>query len=62
MWPTLLLAFGLMLVLEGLMPTLNPGGYKRTLRMLLEMDDRTLRRIGLASMISGALLVYLLTH
>lgn len=62
MWQTLLLAFGLMLVLEGLLPTLNPRGYRRTLQMLLAMDDRTLRRIGLASMISGALLVYLLTH
>ncbi len=62
MWQTLLLAFGLMLVLEGLLPTLNPRGYRRTLQMLLAMDDHTLRRIGLASMISGALLVYLLTH
>jgi len=62
MWQTLLLGFGLMLVFEGLLPTLNPGGYKRTLRLLLEMDDRNLRRIGLASMISGTLLVYLLTH
>ncbi|HEB67529.1 MAG TPA: DUF2065 domain-containing protein [Gammaproteobacteria bacterium] len=62
MWQTLLLAFGLMLVLEGLLPTLNPRGYRRTLQMLLEMDDRTLRRIGLGSMISGALLVYVLTH
>ena len=45
-------------MLEGLMPFANPGGMKRTLLSLAAMEDRTLRRIGLGSMIVGAVLLY----
>jgi uncharacterized protein YjeT (DUF2065 family) len=58
-WNDLWAAFALYLVLEGLMPFANPGGMKRTLLSLAAMEDRTLRRIGLASMIAGAFLLYL---
>jgi len=57
-WNDLWAAFALYLVLEGLMPFANPGGMKRTLLALSAMEDRTLRRIGLASMIAGAFLLY----
>ena len=57
-WNDLWAAFALYLVLEGLMPFVNPGGMKRTLLALSAMEDRTLRRIGLASMIAGAFLLY----
>ena len=57
-WNDLWAAFALYLVLEGLMPFVNPGGTKRTLLALSAMEDRTLRRIGLASMIAGAFLLY----
>ncbi len=58
-WNDLLAAFALYLVLEGLAPFANPGGMKRTLLTLASMEDRTLRMIGLASMIAGAFLLYL---
>ena len=58
-WNDLWAAFALYLVLEGLMPFANPGGMKRTLLSLASMEDKTLRRIGLASMIAGAFLLYL---
>ena len=57
MWNIILLAFALVLVIEGLLPALNPRGYRRTMQMLSEMDDRTIRTWGLISMISGALLL-----
>jgi len=57
-WNDLWAAFALYLVLEGLMPFANPGGIKRTLSMLSQMDDRALRLIGLASMIAGSVLLY----
>ena len=57
-WNDLWAAFALYLVLEGLMPFANPGGMKRTLLSLAAMEDRTLRRIGLGSMIVGAVLLY----
>ena len=57
-WGDLWAAFALYLVLEGLMPFLNPGGMKRTLLQLAQLEERTLRIAGLVSMIAGALLLY----
>jgi hypothetical protein len=58
LWHDLWAAFALYLVLEGLIPFANPGGMRRTLAMLSNLDDRTLRIGGLLSMIAGALLLY----
>ena len=41
------------------MPFANPGGMKRALLRLSELDERTLRVAGLVSMIAGAVLLYL---
>jgi uncharacterized protein YjeT (DUF2065 family) len=53
------LALGLVLVIEGLLPALNPHAYRRMVQMMGERDDRTLRLIGLVMMIAGALLIYI---
>lgn len=58
MWRDLLSALALMLVIEGIMPFLSPRSLRETLRMMAEMDDRTLRVIGLVSMVSGVLMLY----
>ena len=57
-WNDLWAAFALYLVLEGLMPFANPGGMKRALAQLSQLDERTLRIAGLVSMIAGAALLY----
>ena len=57
-WSDLWAAFALYLVLEGIMPFLNPKGMKGTMLRLSQMDERTLRVAGLASMIAGAVLLY----
>jgi len=54
------IVLGLVLVVEGLMPAVNPRAYRRMVQMLSERDDRSLRIIGLVMMIIGALLVYTL--
>jgi len=54
------LALGLVLVIEGFLPALNPGLYRRMVQMMGERDDRTLRMIGLVMMIAGALLIYIM--
>lgn len=61
MWQTFLLAFGLLLVIEGIMPALNPGGYRRAIQVISSMDNRVLRIWGLISMSAGAILIYLFT-
>ena len=59
MWQTFLLAFGLLLVIEGILPALNPGGYRRTIQSVSSLDERVLRTWGLISMTAGAVLIYL---
>ena len=58
-WSDLWAACALYLVLEGLMPFANPGGMKRALAQLSQLDERTLRIAGLLSMVAGAVLLYL---
>ncbi len=54
-----LVAFALLLVFEGIMPFLNPSGWRNSLRQVSEMDDKTLRLIGFISMMLGVMLLYL---
>lgn len=58
-WSDLLAALALYLVLEGIMPFLNPQGVKSLLLVLAGMQDRALRWCGLASMSAGLVLLYL---
>lgn len=60
MWQDLIVAIALVLVIEGITPALNPGSFRRGLLMVAGMNDRVLRRIGLAAMLGGALLIYLI--
>ena len=60
MWDELLAAFGLMLVLEGILPFLSPGALRQTLLRLAQLEDRVLRFAGLASMMLGLLVLYYL--
>jgi uncharacterized protein YjeT (DUF2065 family) len=57
-WSDLLAALALYLVLEGILPFLNPQAMKRVLTTMATFSDRQLRVWGLASMLAGALLLY----
>lgn len=59
MWTDLLTALALVLVIEGIMPFINPAGLRRMLLLVMQVDDATLRAIGLTSMLSGVILLYL---
>jgi uncharacterized protein YjeT (DUF2065 family) len=59
MWNELLVALSLVLVIEGVWPFLSPGGLRRALLLLAEQDDRSLRGVGLVSMLLGVGLLYL---
>jgi uncharacterized protein len=56
---SLLLAFGLMLVLEGVVPLLSPTVWRQTFQRMIELNDGQLRFVGLASMLGGLLIVLL---
>jgi uncharacterized protein YjeT (DUF2065 family) len=57
-WEDLFAALALVLIIEGLLPFANPGGMRRSMAMLAQMDDSRLRRFGLVSIIIGLLLLY----
>jgi uncharacterized protein len=57
-WHDLLAAVALFLVLEGLLPFLNPQGVRRMLLTISEMGDAQLRFAGLTSMLLGLVLLY----
>ena len=58
MWHDLLVAFALVLVIEGIVPFLNPQAMRRAMLALARMNDGTLRFAGLTVMVVGCLLLY----
>ncbi|MEX0619562.1 MAG: DUF2065 domain-containing protein [Pseudohongiellaceae bacterium] len=56
----LAVAFCLMLVIEGVIPFLAPGRWRRMLLMLDQVDDRAMRIMGLTSMLIGTVLLYII--
>jgi hypothetical protein len=51
------LALGLVLVFEGLLPLLSPGGWRRVFSQMLALRDGQIRFFGLLSVAAGALMV-----
>lgn len=56
-WPVL----ALVLIVEGLLPLLAPGLWRRMFSEMLRLRDGQLRFFGLMSIIGGALLWWLLS-
>lgn len=57
---SLLLAFGLMLVIEGLLPFLAPRTWRETFRRVTEFSDGQIRFIGLSSVLMGVTMIWIL--
>ena len=57
-WSDFLAACALYLVLEGILPFLNPQAMRRAMQAFYSLEDRQLRIAGLTSMIAGAVLLY----
>ncbi|HEU4516860.1 MAG TPA: DUF2065 domain-containing protein [Steroidobacteraceae bacterium] len=58
-WPDLAAALGLLLVVEGILPFLTPGGARRAFQRLAAMEDGALRLAGAVSMVAGVAIVWL---
>ncbi len=50
----------LVLVIEGILPFMNPEGYKRAISSMLGVDNERLRIYGMCSMIAGVVLLTLI--
>ena len=53
----LLVAFALMLVLEGVLPFIAPTIWRDVFRRLLQFSDGQIRFVGLTSMLAGVILL-----
>ena len=60
MWHDVGIALCLLLVIEGVVPFLYPRRWREMVVMLSEIDDRSMRIAGLASMLLGVGLLYLI--
>jgi uncharacterized protein YjeT (DUF2065 family) len=61
MGDSLLMAFALMLVIEGLLPFIAPAAWRETFLRLAQMADGQIRFIGLSSMLIGLVLLFLVS-
>ena len=61
MGEALLAAVALMLVIEGLLPTINPQLWRRLFEQAMQMSDGQIRFMGMASVLGGLALWHLLT-
>ena len=59
MWLDLITAIALVCVIEGIMPFINPAGFRRVMQLSSNLDDTSLRFVGLTSMLIGILVLYL---
>jgi uncharacterized protein YjeT (DUF2065 family) len=59
MWNDLAAALCLVLVIEGLVPFLAPGRWRKLAVAMADVDDRVVRTLGLLSMLAGSALLYL---
>lgn len=53
-----LIAMGLFLVFEGLMPALMPKAWKDMMKQVVDKPDGALRAIGFMSMLIGLIWIY----
>ena len=58
-WQQLWIALSLVLVIEGIVPFLYPKRWRRLVAQMAMIDDKTMRIIGLMSMLSGLGLLFL---
>lgn len=58
-WADFWAALALVMVLEGLIPFVSPGGYKNMVQQMAAMPEPMLRNVGLVLMIGGLLFLYL---
>ncbi len=59
MWQDLGVALALFLIIEGIVPFINPAGLRAALQAINQLSDQQLRFAGFTSMLLGLLLLYI---
>lgn len=58
MWQDVLVAVSLVLVIEGILPFLSPSAWRTMVLNVAQMNNRSLRTMGLVSMLIGVVLLH----
>ncbi|EGI76740.1 DUF2065 domain-containing protein [Hylemonella gracilis] len=53
-------ALAMVLVVEGLLPFISPGGWRRMFSQMLQLNDGQIRFFGLCSIVLGLIGIWLL--
>ena len=59
MWSEIAVALSMVLVIEGILPFVSPRRWRSFAALAVRVDDRTVRLLGLVSMLSGTAMLYL---
>ena len=59
LWHQLAVALALVFIIEGMVPFLAPGRWRNLVQAIAHQSDRSMRMIGLVSMLIGLGLLYL---
>jgi uncharacterized protein len=57
-WQVLPVAVALVFIIEGMLPFISPNRWRAMLAVAAQMDERTIRNIGLGSMLFGVVILY----
>lgn len=57
-WDDLWAAIALMLIIEGVLPFLNPKGFSQMLQLVSQMEERSIRILGAFWMFLGLVVLY----
>ncbi|HID16240.1 MAG TPA: DUF2065 domain-containing protein [Candidatus Atribacteria bacterium] len=58
-WEELLTGFAIAVILEGLHPLISPNSWRESVISILHKSDKFLFTLGLLSVISGCIMLYL---
>ena len=58
-WTEILTALALVLVIEGILPFVGRGRYRQMVAQIVRLSDNQLRTFGLAAMIAGIVLLFI---
>ncbi|MDA0679177.1 MAG: DUF2065 domain-containing protein [Proteobacteria bacterium] len=59
MWQDILTAISLYLIIEGMIPFVGPGVFRKTVQRVAQMDDNGLRLTGLSVASVGIIMLYI---
>ena len=62
MWHDLIVALCLVMVIEGVMPFLNPQSWRNMIFKVVQLNDRSLRIMGFVSMLIGVGMLYVVNR